>query len=63
MEKMVDLEILSSGSELISSEDTGSTTKGLIVGASVVGIGWLSTYLFKKFKSAKPEETIVEESL
>jgi hypothetical protein len=30
-------------------------TKGLLIGATVVGAGWLGTYLYKKFRNRKGE--------
>jgi hypothetical protein len=56
-------EQLTDGVKIVSVGNEKKTmgTKAFLIGASVVGAGWLLTGLYKKFKKQKTEETEPEE--
>lgn len=40
----------------VTSEARSAGIKGFVVGASLIGVGWLATGLYRKFKNRKSEE-------
>lgn len=59
MERVMLSDELNDGVTTVSVDGAKNSvgTKAFLLGASVVGAGWLATCLFKKFRKRKAEET------